>query len=195
MDVKAKIAYLLYTAIGKRLPSEGLPFAPLCSWVRVQLLKRWIFQKAGRNVDIADSVMFSGYKSISGGDNFGFGKGCRVYAGGGITIGSYVMIGPYVTLITSNHRYETQCSYEDNYDEFKPIVIRDDVWIGERAMILPGVTIGHGAIVGAGAIVTKDVPEYAVVGGNPAKVLKYRDVAALSQVGRAGKVTGERESL
>lgn len=174
MDVKAKVACVVYMAIGKRLPSEGLPFATLCSWFRVQLLKRWIFQRAGRNVDIADSVMFSGYKSISGGDNFGFGKGCRVYAGGGITIGSHVMIAPYVTLITSNHRYTTQRIAEDSYDEFKPIVIRDDVWIGERAMILPGVTIGRGAIVGAGAVVSRNVPEFAVVVGNPAQVVKYR---------------------
>jgi maltose O-acetyltransferase len=177
MDVKAKVSFLLYMAIGKRLPSEGFPFAPFCSWVRVQLLKRWIFQKAGRNVDIADSVIFSGYKSISGGDNFGFGKGCRVYAGGGITIGSHVMIAPYVTLITSNHRYKSQFLSDENYDEFKPIVINDDVWIGERAIILPGVVIGSGAIVGAGAVVTKDVPDDAVVAGNPAKVVKYRNAA------------------
>jgi maltose O-acetyltransferase len=174
MDVKAKVACLLYMALGKRLPSEGLPFAALSSWVRVQLLKRWIFQKAGRNVDIADSVMFSGYKSITGGDNFGFGKGCRVYAGGGIRIGSHVMIAPYVTLITSNHRYRTQYSSEGNYNEFKPIIIQDDVWIGERAIILPGVTIGRGAIVGAGAVVSRNVPEFAVVVGNPAQIVKYR---------------------
>ena len=175
MDVKAKIAYLLYTAIGKRLPSEGFPFARAFSWVRVELLKRWIFRQAGKDVDIADGVVFSGYKSITGGDNFGFGKGCRVYAAGGITIGSHVMIAPYVTLITSNHRYKTQCSSEGNYDEFKPIVIHGDVWIGERAIILPGVTIGRGAIVGAGAVVSRNVPEFAVVVGNPAQVVKYRN--------------------
>lgn len=176
MDLKSKVACGLYLLVGKRLPSEGFPFARSCSWIRVRLLKLWIFDRVGRNVDIGDGVMFSGYKSINGGDNFGFGKGCRVYAAGGITIGSFVMIGPYVTLITSNHRYRTQFSPTENYDEFKPIIIHDDVWIGERAMILPGVTIGTGAIIGAGAIVTKDVPEYAVVGGNPAKVLKFRAV-------------------
>ena len=53
-------------------------------------------------------------------------------------------------------------------------MIGDDVWIGSRVIILPGVTIGKGAIVGAGVVVTKDVPEYAIVGGNPAKVIKFR---------------------
>ena len=56
----------------------------------------------------------------------------------------------------------------------KPIVIEDDVWIGARVIILPGVHIGTGAVVGAGAVVTKDVPDYAVVGGNPARILKMR---------------------
>lgn len=95
---------------------------------------------------------------------------------GGLTIGNHVMIAPYVTIITTNHRYVTQFSKEQNYDEYKPVVIKDDVWIGERAIILPGVTISEGAIIGAGSIVTKDVPDYAVVGGNPAKVLKYRNI-------------------
>jgi maltose O-acetyltransferase len=62
---------------------------------------------------------------------------------------------------------------EQGFYEEKPVVI-DDVWIGGHVIILPGVHIGKGAIVGAGAVVTKDVPEYAIVGGSPAKVIKYR---------------------
>jgi maltose O-acetyltransferase len=186
MTLSAKVACLLYMAIGQHLPGEGFPFSSVFSDIRVFLLKGWVFGKVGRNLDIADDVVFSGNKSITGGNNFGFGKGCRIYAGGGITIGTHVMISPYATLITSNHRYATQFSNECNYDEFKPIVIKDDVWIGERAIILPGVTIGQGAIVGAGAVVTKDVPDFSVVGGNPAKVLKYRTVRSLDEIGSQG---------
>ena len=62
----------------------------------------------------------------------------------------------------------------DSYEEYKTINIGNDVWIGTRAIIMPGVKIGNGAVVGAGAIVTKDVPPYAVVGGVPAKIIKYR---------------------
>ena len=56
----------------------------------------------------------------------------------------------------------------------QPITIGDDVWIGRRVMLLPGVSIGKGAVIGAGAVVTKDVPEFAVVGGVPAKIIKWR---------------------
>lgn len=56
----------------------------------------------------------------------------------------------------------------------RKVTIKDDVWIGTRAIILPGITVGKGAIIGAGSVVTKDVPDYAIVGGAPARVLKYR---------------------
>ncbi len=63
---------------------------------------------------------------------------------------------------------------EQGYSEEKQIVVGDDVWLGYGAIILPGVTIGDGAIIGAGTVVTKDVPPYAIVGGNPAKVIRFR---------------------
>ena len=62
----------------------------------------------------------------------------------------------------------------EKVEEYKPVLIGNDVWVGARATIMDGVTIGHGAVVAAGAVVTKDVPAYAIVGGVPAKVLKYR---------------------
>ena len=59
--------------------------------------------------------------------------------------------------------------------DFHPVNIGNDVWIGARVTILPGVKIGNGAIIGAGSVVTKDVPDFAIVGGNPARVIKYRN--------------------
>jgi len=94
----------------------------------------------------------------------------------GVTIGDYVAIGPECMFITSNLDSSdifTPMSVR-NKKTSKAIVAKQDVWIGARSIILPGVTIGKGAVVGAGAVVTKDVPEYAVVGGVPARVLKYR---------------------
>ena len=58
----------------------------------------------------------------------------------------------------------------------KPVTIEDNVWIGGKSIILPGITIHEGAVIGMGAVVTKDVPKGAVVGGNPAKILKYRNI-------------------
>ena len=86
------------------------------------------------------------------------------------------MMGPRCTIYTNNHAFDRldipMC--EQGYCKDKPVYIEDDVWIGGNVTILPGIRIGCGAIIGAGAIVTKDVPGYAIVGGNPAKVIKYR---------------------
>lgn len=94
---------------------------------------------------------------------------CTFFGRGGITIGDDVFIGPKVNLITINHDPDP-----DNRSATfgRPIVIEDKVWIGINATILPGVRIGYGAIVGAGSVVTKDVPAMTVVAGNPAKIVK-----------------------
>jgi maltose O-acetyltransferase len=86
------------------------------------------------------------------------------------------MMGPDVMIISRGHnfsRLDIPMMSQGDSDP-KLVVFENDVWIGARAIILPGVHIGQGAIVGAGAVVTKDVPPYAIVGGNPAKVIKSR---------------------
>ncbi|MCB9159898.1 MAG: CatB-related O-acetyltransferase [Caldilineaceae bacterium] len=86
------------------------------------------------------------------------------------------MMAPDVTIVGENHRFDRLDlpMRLQGYQRFPPVRIEDDVWIGARAIILPGVTIGQGAIIGAGAVVTKDVPAYAVCAGNPARVLRLR---------------------
>ena len=98
-----------------------------------------------------------------------------------VIIGNFVAVAPEVTFITGDHNSKVVGNYilENQKDtsctEFdKDIVIEDDVWIGTRCIILKGVTIHEGAIVGAGSIVTKDVPPYTIVAGNPAKVIRSR---------------------
>ncbi len=81
------------------------------------------------------------------------------------------MMAPDVIICTENHKY-TKETYEGWLEQ--PVIIEDNVWIGYRVIILPGVRVGRNAIIGAGAVVTKDVPPYKVVGGVPAKVLKTR---------------------
>lgn len=87
------------------------------------------------------------------------------------------MMGPYVFIYTQNHNFSrTDISMDQQgWSEEKPVVIEDDVWIGARVTILPGVVIGSGSIIGASAVVTKSVPPYSVVAGNPAKVVKNRN--------------------
>jgi acetyltransferase-like isoleucine patch superfamily enzyme len=98
-----------------------------------------------------------------------------------IIIGNNVMFGPRVTMITGDHRIDIIGRYmKDITDEEKlpendlPITLKGDNWIGANATILKGVTIGEGAVVASGAVVNRDVPPYAIVGGVPAKIIKYR---------------------
>lgn len=94
---------------------------------------------------------------------------CTFFGRGGITIGNDVFIGPKVNLITINHDPNPE-NRSATYG--RPIVIEDKAWIGINSTILPGVRIGYGAIVGAGSVVTKDVPPMTVVAGNPALFIK-----------------------
>lgn len=98
---------------------------------------------------------------------------------GQITIGSKVMFGPDVMFVGGDHNAAVLGKYmydvkEKLPENDLPIVVKKDVWIGARSIVLKGVTIGEGAIVAAGSLVLKDVPPYAIVGGVPAKVLKMR---------------------
>ena len=98
-----------------------------------------------------------------------------------ITIGDHTMMGPGVTMISGDHRIDVCGRYmvevgEDGKlpENDRPIVLKGDNWIGANATILKGVTIGEGAVIAAGAVVTKDVPAYTVCGGVPARVIKNR---------------------
>lgn len=98
---------------------------------------------------------------------------CTFFGRGGITIGNDVFIGPKVNLITINHDPNPE-NRSATYG--RPIVIEDKTWIGINSTILPGIRIGYGAIVGAGSVVTKDVPPMTVVAGNPARFIKKIEV-------------------
>lgn len=94
-----------------------------------------------------------------------------------IKIGKYCHFGQGLTIYAFNHRYEN--SEKIPYDSetiIKDVTIHDFVWIGANVTIIPGVTINEGVIIGAGSVITKDIPKYAIVGGNPAKILKYRNI-------------------
>ena len=110
-------------------------------------------------------------KNIHLGKNVFINSDCKFQDQGGIYIGDDVLIGHNVVLATLNHEEDPE--KRGNLCP-SPIRIGNKVWIGSNATILPGVTIGDGAIIAAGAVVTKDVPDYAIVGGNPAKIIRMR---------------------
>ena len=127
----------------------------------------------GKDVNIEKGAIITSSMEI--GDRSGVGINAKMH--GKVVIGKDVMMGPECIIYTQNHAFNdiTIPMCEQGSSEEKPVTIGDDVWIGGRVIILPGVNVGSHSIIGAGAVVTKDVPEYAIVGGNPAKVIKYRN--------------------
>lgn len=101
-------------------------------------------------------------------------NGFHCMSAGGLTIEDGVMIALNCTILTNNHDM-----YERAIITCKPVHIKRNVWIGANVTILPGVTVGENAVVGAGSVVTKDVPDNAVVAGNPARLIRYLDAERL----------------
>jgi len=103
-------------------------------------------------------------------------NGMKVQGGGKLIIGDYFHSGENIRVITQNHNYDngTEIPY-DSTEIYKEVVIENYVWIGSDVTILPGVKIGEGAIIQAGSVVAKDIPKYAIAGGNPAEPFRYRD--------------------
>ena len=127
----------------------------------------------GANINIEKGAKFATGKGITIGNNSGLGIDSSVH--GPLRIGDNVMMGPQVTIFSQTHVIgRTDIPMNQQGMREAEVVIGNDVWIGMRVIIMPGVKIGNGAVIGAGAIVTKDVPDYAVVGGVPARVIKYR---------------------
>jgi len=114
---------------------------------------------------------------LSIGSNTYIGENNNIRASGGnIFIGNNCLISQFVTIVASNHNIKIgQLINKQGWSKSNNFVkINDDVWVGAGSIILPGVTIGKGAVIAAGSVVTKDVDENAIVAGNPAKFLKYR---------------------
>lgn len=132
-----------------------------------------ILENCGSNINIEKGADFAA--NIKIGNNSGIGKASVV--GAFTEIGENVMMGEACFIYTRNHKFDRldipMC--EQGFDEYKPVIISDDVWIGSRVTILPGTKIGKGVVIGAGAVVTGTIPDYAIIGGVPAKIIKYRE--------------------
>ena len=114
-----------------------------------------------------------GWGDIEIGNNSGLGTNCIISKA---KIGNDVMMGPNVLYIPSSHRFDRNDipMIEQGFDQVKRLVIEDDVWIGANVIFLPGIVDGKGAIIGAGSVVTRNVPEYDIVAGNPARIIRSR---------------------
>jgi len=165
-----------YESLAKHLPSSTFPAAgSACQAVRYWFVRRLALE-CGIHVNLEHGATVAFGAGIRIGDFSGLGIDCVV--DGPLTVGRNVNMGPDVVILRRNgHSFgRTDISMQkQGSDERRLLIICDDVWIGRRAMILPGCRrIGRGAIIGAGAVVTKDVPDYAIFAGNPARVVKMR---------------------
>lgn len=140
-------------------------------------LHRMMEELTGKSVDPSFFLFAPFYtdcgKNLTIGKEVVINSGCHFQDQGGVEIKDGALIGHNVVFATLNHDFDP-AKRKDMHPA--PIIVGKNVWIGSNSTILGGVTIGDGAVVAAGAVVTKDVPQNAVVGGVPAKVIKYLDV-------------------
>lgn len=171
MKARKIFGYLLYVGFAKWLPVSYGKIGFLGKWVR-GLCAHLMLNYCGENVNVERGATFSHRCEL--GNNSGIGVNAHLY--GKVVIGDNVMMAPECLIYVRNHCFERtdipMC--KQGSSEERPVTIHSDVWIGGRVIILPGVSIGEGAVVGAGSVVTKDVAPFSIVAGNPAKVIGTR---------------------
>jgi len=149
--------------------TSPLPDFAMVMRLRGRLLKR-CFRSCGENVQIGSGVKLSYTTSIDLGNNVLLANGVWVLGYGGVSLDEDVMVGPYTVIASSNHT-KRDGSWRFGPPTQAPVVVRRGAWIGAHSVVTQGVTIGPGALVAAGAVVTRDVHRDAVVGGVPAAPL------------------------
>jgi acetyltransferase-like isoleucine patch superfamily enzyme len=143
------------------------------------LLFRFLLRQLGTSPYIDHKNYFRYPSRIAIGDDVAINRGCQFYASmrareGTITIGNGVVFSPNVKIYAASHDYRAL----NLSDTAGAVVIEDHAWIGADSIILPGVTIGKGAVIGAGSVVSRSIPAFSVATGNPAKVIKQRELYA-----------------
>lgn len=168
------ISLLLYYVFFRHLPSTYFPMGRLFNWLRVSCLKRIIV--VGKNNVIQSGFRFGLKDTVKIGNNCQINEDVYIQSA---VIGDHVLIAQHVALLAVTHNFENldMPILEQGSTKPNPVVVEDKVWIGRNVIVMPGIRLGKGSIIGAGAVVTKSVPAYAIVGGVPAKVLKYRNGA------------------
>jgi maltose O-acetyltransferase len=167
---------ILYYGFARYLPKSTFPvFGRLFMLIRRGLCKR-IFKSCGKSLVVENGAYFGNGKDFVVGYEGGFGTNFKSL-NRIVTIGNHLMMSEDVLFLGGGHKFEKRDipMGHQGHGEKTELNIGDDVWIGARAIVLPGCKrIGNGVVIGAGSVVTKDVPDFAVVGGNPARILKYR---------------------
>jgi len=156
------------------------PFTILQTIIKKVQIRYWSYQLQQIAVTCKSTPYVGGKSTFMGkihlGENCNF-NGMTIQGNGTVYFGDNFHSGIECMIVTQNHNYDTgnAIPYDDTFD-YKTITIGNNVWFGNRVLITGNVNIGEGAIIAAGSVVVKDVPPYAIVGGNPAQIIKYRNV-------------------
>lgn len=145
----------------------------------------------GKKSEFKGVAYISGAKNVHIGANVHIGENCYFKGEGGIVIQDNCHISRNLTIYSVNHNYEGTALPYDNTTIKRKVIIEKNVWIGMNVNIVPGVIVGEGAIIGLGATVTKNVPKCAIVGGNPAVVIKYRNIDHYNSLDSKGAYGGK----
>ena len=167
------LALLVYYGFARHFPTQPMPGWRFGYALR-RFLVRHLFESCGEDVIVKQDAYFGDGRSLRVGARAQLGDNCRIDHD--VTIGDDVVMGPDVVIMTVGHAFadpERPINQQGALPR-RPVNIGRDVWIGTRVVILPGVTVGEGAIVGASSVVTQSIPPYAVAVGNPARVVKWR---------------------
>ena len=167
------VAALLFWTVGRNLPWSPRPLGGIAKQLR-GILASAMIDDCGVNVNVERGAWFGSGRGISLGDNSAIGLDCLLI--GPVDIGRNVMMGPRCVLLASRHSTGdvTRPMNSQGFEEDARISIGDDVWIGANVTILPGKSIGTGVIVGAGSVVTHDIPDFEIWAGNPARRIRSR---------------------
>ena len=166
------VCLVLYYGFAQYLPKSNT-YVNVGGVIRYALCKH-IFKKCGKHVNIERKAFFASGIDIEIGDYSGIGINAHIP--NGTIIGDYVMMGPNCFILDVNHKVsdvDTPMCFQGHVPK-KITRIGNDVWIGRDVHMTPGRTIADGSIIAMGAVLTKDFPPYSIVGGNPAKLIKYR---------------------
>ena len=143
-------------------------------WIRSIAMRRFL-KHLGKNTVFQLGLRITSADQVSVGSNCNFAQGVFIAGGGGVLIGDWVGFGPDAKVWSVNHRFDDpDRPWQLQGWTKKPVVIEDDVWLAANVFVMPGVTIGKGAIISAGTVVNKSIPAYAVVSGNPGRVVGWR---------------------
>jgi len=167
------IFLFFYYSIAQHLPMQPFPGYKVFYSIRRFLVKKTI-KKCGEEVVVKDHCYFGNGARLTVGNRTQLGQNAQL--GGEIILGDDILMGPDIVIMTTSHNFDRIDIpiNQQGADEEKPVIIGNDVWLGTRSVIMPGVKIGNHCIVASGAVVTKSFEDYAIIGGVPAKLIKMR---------------------